>query len=378
MNRRHRNLLPTTLAVALTLTMAATAAEPVATRRRADFRDTPLGLALAPETDTRAEELRRLVVESRWQALDAELAPLLAGTSDDAARDERLMAEVARELADAPPSPGARAVLKRLAAVRERGLRWVEGCRMPRAEAHFPVSAPAAMTLAHWDDLDARARIASAIAQGRLGELLSKGAPALRAGTLESAFTAAGAGQWPALRTMLDGPEVDSARLGVAWAALARVSGEAVDFERAFRHADAALAIDLVPDVVDELEPKQALALLEQIARVPAVSGAAVGAIGGLAMGHEPGRRWLLEHLADPQMGADAAFAVSRLIVAGVVPADAVRSGLDTTDGTVRLHAVMTLRLAGNDASRALLREWAATQPDSDSLAREVRQWLAR
>ena len=107
------------------------------------------------------------------------------------------------------------------------------------------------------------------------------------------------------------------------------------------------------------------------------IASAATLAIGALAPRDPAAHRFLLEAVAEPDIGASAAAALGRLDDPAV-SAEIGRRLDGAEDEATRRRLVLALKLDGSPAARDALGRFAKAGAGSAPLRREVRQWLER
>jgi hypothetical protein len=142
-------------------------------------------------------------------------------------------------------------------------------------------------------------------------------------------------------------------------------------------HADGPVALAALPAATRALDAASALSVLVQASRRDDIASAAVLGIGGLAKDDGAARRFLLDAVAEPDVGPSAAAALARL----GEPQVAAELGrrLDGARGEPeRRLLALALRLDAGPAARAELERFAKSGGGSPQLQREVRRWLER
>lgn len=328
-------------------------------------------------------------------AQDGELAALAASgrATELAARLERIahdatLVDVAQEwlldrglhaLARNAPTPAARAAVVRLASRPPLVYARIDPDHGDRATPLYDAGATARFVLRHWDRVAARDATAADLAAGRTSAIARYAAAAgdpARDGVAD-AWRAAPAAALAAQRAAVaegvaQGRGVDALGLIVA----ERLADAAL-FALVLDYADEPVALAAIPAAARGLDGAAALALLARASRRADVASAAVLQVGRLAEADGAARQFLLESVADPDIGPSAAAALARL-GDPAVSADIGRRLAGAADEPTRRRLVLALKLDASPAARSELARFAKTGAGSAPLQEEVRQWLER
>lgn len=360
-----------------------------------------LALALAAGSGLAAQVVdpataRRAISSPVAVAQEGELAALAAAgrASELAARLERIahdatLPDVTREwlldrglhaLARGVPTPAARASVARLTARAPIVYTRIDPDHGDRATPLYDTGATARFVLRQWERAAARETAAADLAAGRtaaVAHFAQAGAgDAVRAGIADAfraAPSAALATQRAAVAEALAaGRRVDTLGLILGERlADAALLGLVIDF------ADEPVALAAVPAAARAFDAGTALALLVRASRRADIASAATLEIGRLARDDAAARRFLVEAVVEPDIGASAAAALGRL-GEPAVSAEIGRKLAGAQDEAARRRLVLALRLDGSPAARAELLRFEQAGTGSASLRREVRQWLER
>jgi len=339
---------------------------------------------------------RRAVSSPVVVAQDGELAALAAAgrATELAARLERVahdatLNDVAREwlldrglhaLARIAPSPAARASVARLASRPPLVYAHIDPDHGDRATPLYDAGATARFVLRHWDRIAARDAAFAEIGAGRTAAIerfdgAAEGDP-VRDGIADAyrdAPPAALATQRAAVAdALLQGRRVDALGLIVA----GRLEDAAL-FGLVFDYADEPVALAAIPTLARTLDDAAAFALLARASRRADVASAAVLEIGRLAAGDGAARQFLLESVAEPDIGPSAAAALARL-GDPAVSAEVGRRLAASDDEATRRRLVLALKLDSSPAARTELARFVKTGAGSAPLQKDVRQWLER
>ena len=358
-----------------------------------------LGLAAGPALGARLVDpasARRETTTPLVTAQDAELSALAAASraTELAARLERIahdatLPDVAREwlldrglhaLARTTPTSAARASVARLADSRPVVFARIDPDHGDRATPLYDTGATARFVLREWDRAAARDTAAAGLASGRTESVArfaaaSAGDPAADgiADAYQAAPAAALAGQHAAVTdALVAGMRVDALALILA----GRLSDAAL-FGLVFDYADEPVALDAIPVASRALDTASALERLAEASRRADIASAAVLEIGRLAQNDAAARRFLLDAVAAPDLGASAAAALGRL-GDPAVSAELGQRLANSRDEDGRRRLVLALKLDASPAARAELARFAKSDAGSAHLQKEVRQWLER
>jgi hypothetical protein len=339
---------------------------------------------------------RRAVSSPVVVAQEGELAALAAAgrSTELAARLERIahdatLNDVAQEwlldrglhgLARSAPSAAARASVARLALRQPLVYARIDPDHGDRATPLYDAGATARFVLRHWDRVAARDAAAAEIAAGRLSAIVrhaeaAEGDP-VRDGIADAyriAPPAALARQRAAVAEALaHGRRVDA--LGLI---LAERLADAALFGLVFDYADEPVALAAIPGVSRTLDDSAALAQLARACRRADVAAAAVLEIGRLAEGDSAARKFLLDSVAETDIGPSAAAALARL-GDPAVSAEVGRRLAASDDEATRRRLVLALKLDASPAAKDELARFVKSGAGSAPLQREVSQWLER
>jgi hypothetical protein len=340
---------------------------------------------------------RRAVSTPLVAAQDGELEALAAAgrATELAARLERIahdatLNDVAQEwlldrglhaLARSAPTPAARATVARLASRPPLVYARIDPDHGDRATPLYDAGATARFVLRHWDRVAARDAAVADLAAGRTSAI-ARFAAAAGAGDpardgIADAWRAAPAAALAAQRDAV----ADSVAQGRGVDALGLIVAErlrdAALFALVLDYADEPAALAAIPAAARTLDGAAALTLLARASRRMDVASAAVLQIGRLAEGDGAARQFLLESVAEPDIGPSAAAALARL-GDPAVSADIGRRLAGTDDEAARRRLVLALKLDDSPAAKDELARFARTGAGSAPLQMEVRQWLER
>jgi len=357
-----------------------------------------LGLAAGPALAARVVDpasARREVSSPLVAAQDAELAALAAAGrgTELAARLERIahdqmLTDVAREwlldrglhaLARLAPTPAARASVTRLAVRRPVVFTRVDPDHGDRATPLYDTGATARFVLREWDRAAARSMAAVELAAGRtdaISRFAAAAAGSAAADGIADAYRAAPALALAAQRAVVAealaaGQRVDALALVVA----ERLADPGL-FGLVIDHADEPVALEAIAAAARTLDAGTALELLSRAAQRAEIASAAVLEIGRLAKDDGAARRFLLDAVAEPDVGPSAAAALARL-GDPAVSAELGRQLATTRDDGTRRRLVLALKLDASPSARAELARFAKSGAGPAPLQKEVRQWLA-
>jgi hypothetical protein len=358
-----------------------------------------LGLAAGPASSARVVDpasAKRETSSPLVTAQDAELTALAAASraTELAARLERIahdaaLPDVAREwlldrglhaLAGIAPAPVARDSVARLATLRPQVFALVDPDHGDRATPLYDAGATARFVLRAWDRAAARDIAAAGLAAGRTDAIARfavarMGSPAAEG--IADAFRAAPASLLAGQRAAVASTLVAGAKADALALILAERLPDADLFGLVFDYADEPVALAAIPPAGRALEASFALEVLARASRRAEIASAAVLEIGHLAEHDAPARRFLLDALAEPEIGSSAAAALARLgdpAVSGQIGQRLAAS----RDEAERRRLVLALRLDASPAARDELARFAGSGAGSAPLRKEVRQWLER
>jgi hypothetical protein len=358
------------LALAAGAALAAEVVDPASARRAIS----------SPAVVARDDEFAALAAAGRISELAARLERIAHDATIPAVSREWLLDRGLHALARGAPTPAARASVTRLAARRPLVYTRIDPDHGDRATPLYDTGATARFVLRQWDRAAARDAAAADIAAGRTAAIERYAAAAaggaVRDG-IADAFRAASPAALAAQRAAVELALVQGRRADALGLALAEQLADAALFGLVVDYAEEPVALAAIPAATRTLEPGAALALLARASRRADIASAATLAIGRLAPRDPAAQRFLLEAVADPDIGASAAAALARLDEPAV-GAEIGRRLEATADEGTRRRLVLALRLDGSPAARDALERFAKSGAGSAPLRQEVRQWLER
>jgi hypothetical protein len=333
-----------------------------------------------PAIVARDGELAALAAAGRATELAARLERIAHDATIPAISQEWLLDRGLHALARGTPTPAARSSVTRLAARRPLVYTRIDPDHGNRATPLYDTGATARFVLRQWDRAEARDAAAADIAAGRTAAV-ARFADAASGGAVRDgiadAFRAAPPAALAAQRAAVEDALAQGRRADALGLVLAERLADADLFGLVVDYADEPFALAAIPAAARTLEPGAALALLARASRRADIASAATLAIGALAPRDPAAQRFLLEAVAEPDIGASAAAALGRLGEPAVSAEIGRRLDVAADEGT-RRRLVLALKLDGSPAARDALGRFAKGGAGSAPLRQEVRQWLER
>lgn len=334
----------------------------------------------APVVAAQDGEIKALAAAGRSTELAARLERIAHDATIPAIAQEWLLDRGLHALARGAPTPAARASVSRLAARRPIVYARIDPDHGDRATPLYDSGATARFVLRQWDRAAARDDAAADIAAGRTAAVArfadAASDVAVRDG-IADAFRAAPPSALAAQRAAVEDALAQGRRADALGLALAERLADAGLFGLVVDYADEPVALAAIPAAVRTLEADAALSLLVRASRRADIASAATLAIGTLAPRDAAAQRFLLEAVAEPDIGASAAAALGRLGEPAVTAEIGRRLDVAADEGT-RRRLVLALKLDGSPAARDSLGRFAKGGAGSAPLRQEVRQWLER